>query len=184
MPQIANQDYNVIKPHFPGRTITEDTKAQLDIYSAFERGTVFDLLVKDVYGDAKGVSRVVAAVEYAFGGYVFYLPYTDRDSGLPAIIQVTIQNPGALPGLIKIQEQCPDYVEPVLELDDNGYLFVYDGAAHNRYITVDGNYISGENDGNDKLVNLSVTDVQIPSEIPSAVVSNDDLATFVGTQLV
>jgi hypothetical protein len=180
MPQIANQDYNVIEPYFTGRTITEDAKAQLDIYSAFERGTIFDLLLKDVYGETKGVSRIVAVINYAQGGHIFYIPYDVPGGG--NMLQIIIQNPDALPGLVKIQEQCTDYAFPSFELDDNGHLFVFDG--NNRYITVDGNYVTGQNDGNDILVNVSVTNVQIPSEIPSAVVSNDDLATFVGTQLV
>ena len=149
MPQIANQDYNIIRPVL-WSFVNEDTPALMQLAAAKERGTIFDVLVEKPTEDANGLYRIVSVEEP-------YLWAQGRET-----VQISaVYNSRQYHGMSVIQEKLPNHPYPDLYRimgDERPYL----ADSHNdTYICVDGYVVEAQVNAAVIFTGFSITNIKV-----------------------
>ena len=176
MPQIANQDYNVVKPAYADY-VKVDAQALGMLAGYFDRGTIFDCVINNaVGGDENDFERIISIEEtlrliYFFSasdgevGHISF-PYNSTQYDGLAAVQVAVEATGSLPELI--------------DWEETGYL---GEDINGKYICVGNKLVSVEYGEDYKITKLTVTN-EDPEEGDDFVnISSDDLQKLIGVEL-
>ena len=172
MPQIANQDYNVIRPEY-ANDVSVDAIALSKLSAHRERGTIFDVVIVDANIDDPTFSRVLDYNKQSMNvpGKTIDVPYSpDNYIGLSAI-QREMQMEDALPYLYLVDPPTEPY------LAENG---------RDTLICVDGFKVIGEI-FDDKFISFTVSSEKVAPETEYGSgyvnISEEDLQKLVGLEL-
>lgn len=166
MPQIANQDYNVIKPVYADH-VEHDAVALGMLSGHIDRGTIFDVLIEQSYGIAK-----VITLKGNYG-VTFITPEDD------SIYVIPIDwSPTQYEGLAAVQVACQiDDAIPELGMNASGVLLE---SNKKTYLCVDGKLVNVTANELSLVATLSVSN-DVPGQDDSWVnVSFEDLQKLVG----
>lgn len=172
MPQIANQDYNIIRPEYAD-DISIDAIALSKLSAHRERGTLFDVVTVDANIDDPTFSRVLDYDNRSMNisNQTIAVPFSpDIYIGLSAI-QREMQMKNALPELYLVDPPAEPYLAE---------------SGQDTLICVDGFKVIGEI-FDDKFISFTVSSEKVApeSEYGSAYVniSEEDLQKLVGLEL-
>lgn len=174
MPQIAQQDYNVVKPAYADY-IHNDAAALGVLAGHIERGTIFDVLVK-IAKDGDSFSRVVAASK-EYGNIMVVDPEDGTLTFCP-----NGYTPTQYEGLAAVQVAC-ELTEnlPSLAVNDYNYL-MEDNSSY--YLCADGKIVIVTLDDEDKIAALQVSSESPSDESDWVNVSFEELQKLIGLPTV
>lgn len=164
MPQIAQQDYNIIRP-VVGPTINADAPAIAKLVENIERGTIFDCLLFNAGGNNDEYSCVLGANRGAIG----FFSVGDNATGIIEFGSLSVEQ---WQGLAAVQIAAGATDIPNLEgyqgflTEDNRGSFVCVGGKKLSYTVNDGGYILAVSvselspSENDRVADISFEDAQ------------------------
>ena len=173
MPQIANQDFNIVRPAL-ATNIVADAEALGQLAGHLKRGTIFDVIVEKSYEEVDGPSRITAVNAVPGGTAVFSFSYSEG-----TVMGITLYHTQEqYSGLAAIQRETKENNVPQIGEDDNGYLCT--GVDDAIDVCVNGNLVTpiwgGEN--GDALVSYTITNVKATGEFVN--ITEEDLANLIG----
>ena len=167
MPQIANQDYNVIRPVYAD-VIEHDASALGMLSGHIKRGTIFDVLIEQ---SSYGIAKVITLKgDY---GVIFITPEDN------SIQEISIDwSPTQYEGLAAVQVACQIEDElPQLGMNASGVLLE---SNKETYLCVDGKLVNVTTNELSLVATLSVSN-DVPGQDDSWVnVSFEELQKLVG----
>lgn len=179
MPQIANQDYNVVAPQY-AEVIMNDAAALGMLAGHIERGTIWDVIVKTVITSPQENCSVRILSIYSrpsdsriINTIALYNGYDDE------INTIDIKcSPTQYEGLAAVQVACEDSSGlPELTIDADAYL---KDSTSDYYLCVDGKLVSVATDDDDNISSLTVS-TESPAEGADWVnVPYEDLQKLIG----
>lgn len=178
MPQIANQDYNIIRPAYAD-TIPHDAEALGQLAGHIERGTIFDVILFYIDGDGgKEYFRPTGLTipEDSWPSIDYFDSYLSENTYIE--LRYT---PTQYSGLAAVQRACELTKKlPVLTKSGDDDYLTEDNSS--LFICVNGCLVLAESDDSDKIVSLTVTDQKAESGT-YADISEDDLQKLIGLSL-
>lgn len=179
MPQIANQDYTVIKPEY-ANTINVDGLALATLVRQIKRNTILDCVLLRPRENAPSLVKVVAINILDDGGFASIYFLIDNQAaqknnniflayGLAETYEV----------FAKLQKQLNDRVSlPVFTPVDDHLGCFKDGGSIK--ISAKGYFVSVEADDEDKITNLSIDYTAPVGSAESLVLDESDLQYLIG----
>ena len=180
MPQIANQDYNLIKSTY--KTDSLDYFAYANLLSAILRGTIFDVIIQGpiIQGEESGLFRVISLTSVP-GEY--FINFASSDYGVERINFRADYTPDNYRVLGKIEMQLPDKSMDFLsdDTEENKYLTAKSDEFF-YYVVVGGKCIEiGIDD--EQIVSAQISDVNPPQGAKTVSLTVEDVPNIVGLGL-
>lgn len=170
MPQIAQQDYFIISDPLPNSLVTGGAsfKIRYGLIRAYNRGIIFDVLVKD----ADSTRRVVST-----GG-------TEAPNGVGVALggmnsAIAIDYPEATYKTLAELEEKLNVPFFSLMPDDDGFLKAYRTNEIDVYISSCGYLVNVTADDDDNIASLTVSDTPV-GEKENVELAQEELQTLVG----
>lgn len=181
MPQIANQDYNAIRP-VVGTSIETDAAALACIVGNIERGTVFDvILAGSIFSNddfPNSFCRVTElSVFYNDDGSFYYadLIFLRNDDKFQRRGLVVNYSKKAYEAFADIQRQSGENSFGISTGENDELVEVNTGNP----ISVNGKYVILQIDGNDIVVSWSYGDT-IPEGVTNYSITEEEMNAFIG----
>lgn len=171
MPQIANQDYNIVAPQYAD-TVDRDAAALSVLAGHLERGTIFDVLIENGVDNPDGIARVVSVKDTI----IFIVSPVSGPINIDADY-----TPSQYEGLAAVQKAC-EMTDDLPGLSTyNGYL---SQSQDEIFLCVDGKLIAAEVDGNDKLASISISNESPAADADWVNISWEDAQKLIGLPIV
>lgn len=192
MPQIANQDYNVVGPLGGFIKITDSGRSMAALCRHILRGTIFDVILKDPYKDVE---------QNYLGGLYRVLSVEDNSANFPEhsnplrIIYAQAESYGEIDidyfpetydTIGKIQDQTgTEYPSPAFSPAESGeyegYFGLLKNGEVNTFICVNGKFVTVEiNIHDEDLESYEITDVAVPEDVAHVNLSAQEMDTLIG----
>lgn len=169
MPQIANQDYDIVAPKY-ANTVEKDAYALGQIKGHLLRGTAFDVLVQRYKNEGK-LSRIVSVDNVSAEIFWSASPYYVR--------LVAAHTQEQFLGLAAVQEACELTTNlPEVGLGDDEESLVE--VETSKYICVDGKLVSPSVDDYDRISGFTITENSPAQGDDWANISYEDLQKLIG----
>ena len=177
MPQIAQQDYIVIKPK-EGRAANVDAECLRRLKQACENGTIFDCLVGNILMNEGAIDRVLGF--YEDGTLIRVSDVANNEDGLIELPYTVEQ----YSGLAAVQNAVDETIEVMTQLPElhnaNGYL--WDNTS-GEIIGVNGYKLAVTASGG-ILTALEISDVELGDDDDFVNIAWEDALKLVGLPLV
>lgn len=175
MPQIANQDYNIVAPQYAD-CITVDAAAMGVLVGHLKRGTIFDVLVEKYYDPNDTTSRIINAYIRA-DGQGGIRAWSDAEGEFPLLVFLYTQT--QYEGLAAVQEACGIHDSlPVFEVTGSSYLSETESG---NILCVDGKMLSVGGTG--EIESLEMTNLDPIPGFDSKDISWEDAQKLIGLPL-
>lgn len=178
MPQIANQDFNVIVARASYDHVSMDMLVCAKLVNAVMRSTIFDVIIKVEKATGFDYSRIVGVTDkFESQGQID----VDASSVTFKLIHTATQ----YEGLAVIQEKVGDFnEEPGLSTHQyNGGVY-FNEEGYGNFIAVDNHAVNVVYDDNDIITELNISDIVFDSTARVINISEEDLQKLVGLQLM
>lgn len=186
MPQIANQDYNVIEPII-AKTIRDDYPSLAILRNHYDRGTIFDLVLKNAVNNRNdeeeffpNIMRVVgianASSEYYPDDITILFPFFYNDVTYFFNLPYKADKLSVL-GKIQIGLQIRGNMSLGWDNDHN-FMAQYSGNPYG-YVTIGGKLVKVTLD-DEKFIGYTITELEPPQGSKFVDISEDEMNTLLG----
>ena len=183
MPQIANQDYNVIAPvRFD--YIDDGYENRVPILENILRRTIFDCILKNPTSEFhKGLYRIISVYSDDGGSTIIIVANSDGATAISLFVPPTLSGLETLKVEAKIEAQLPEDISQFYEDEENQkYLVVEYGDGNDAWVTINGKCVE-ITIANQRVATATISNAVPPDGATVVVLDEEDLPHIVGVGL-